>query len=85
MASCDSGNQSQVWAFVPEPVMPPATVTVELDAQAPFREYDGVGLLSAGASSRYLIDYPEPQRSEILDYLFKPNFGASLEMIKVSF
>ncbi len=30
-----------------------------------------------------LIDYPEPQRSEVLDYLFKPNFGASLPHFKV--
>ena len=30
-----------------------------------------------------MIDYPEPQRSEILDYLFLPNFGASLQVLKV--
>ena len=30
-----------------------------------------------------LIDYPEPQRSEILDYLFKPNFGAAIQINKV--
>jgi hypothetical protein len=39
--------------------------------------------VSAGASSRLLIDYPEPQRSQILDYLFKPNYGASLQHLKV--
>ena len=44
--------------------------------------YNGHGALSAGASSRLLVDYPEPQRSEILDYLFKPNFGASLHQLK---
>ena len=32
---------------------------------------------------RLLPDYPEKQRSEILDFLFKPNFGASLHMLKV--
>ena len=47
------------------------------------RIFDGIGGLSAGASSRLLIDYPEPQRSEILDYLFKPNFGAALQINKV--
>jgi hypothetical protein len=31
--------------------------------------YDGHGALSAGASSRLLIDYPEPQRAQILDLL----------------
>jgi len=45
--------------------------------------YDGHGALSAGASSRLLIDYPEPQRTQILDLLFKPNYGASMHMIKV--
>jgi hypothetical protein len=46
-------------------------------------EYDGVGALSAGASSRLLLDYPQTQRDEILDYLFKPNFGAALHILKV--
>ena len=30
-----------------------------------------------------LIDYPEPQRSQVLDFLFKPQFGASLQHLKV--
>lgn len=30
-----------------------------------------------------LIDYPEPYRSQILDYLFKPSYGASLQHLKV--
>ncbi len=46
------------------------------------RVYEGIGSLSAGASSRLLIDYPEPYRSQILDYLFKPMFGASLNHLK---
>ncbi len=46
-------------------------------------EFDGVGAVSAGASSRLLIDYPEPYRSQILDYLFKPNYGAALHHLKV--
>ena len=45
--------------------------------------YDGVGALSAGASSRLLPDYIEPYRSHILDYLFLPSFGASLHVLKV--
>jgi galactosylceramidase len=47
------------------------------------RRFDGHGGLSAGASSRLLFDYPEPQRSDILDYLWKPNFGAGLTMCKI--
>ena len=30
-----------------------------------------------------MIDYPEPQRSQILDYLFKPGYGAALQHLKV--
>jgi len=59
------------------------TVEIHLDANSPGRTFDGIGALSAGASSRLLIDYPEPQRSEILDYLFKPEFGAALQINKV--
>ena len=46
-------------------------------------EFDGHGGLSAGGSSRLLVDYPEPQRSQVLDYLFTPNFGASLAVLKL--
>lgn len=45
--------------------------------------FDGVGGLSAGASSRLLYDYPEPQRTQLLDYLFSPGVGAALQVIKV--
>uniref|UniRef100_A0A670Y5S5 Galactosylceramidase n=1 Tax=Pseudonaja textilis TaxID=8673 RepID=A0A670Y5S5_PSETE len=37
----------------------------------------------AAATSRLLVNYQEPYRSQILDYLFKPNFGASLQLLKV--
>ena len=60
---------------------PAATIT--LDGGAPSQAYDGHGGLSAGASSRLLIDYPEPQRSQILDYLYKPSFGANLHQCKI--
>jgi hypothetical protein len=59
------------------------TATIALDGGAAFQAYDGHGGLSAGASSRLLRDYPEPQRSQILDYLFKPGFGANLHINKV--
>ena len=54
-----------------------------LDASTAHHVYAGHGALSAGASSRLLWDYMEPQRSEVLDYLFKPQFGAALQMLKV--
>ena len=60
-----------------------ATPTIRVDGNSAGRTFDGVGALSAGASSRLLIDYPEPQRSQILDYLFKPGYGAALQILKV--
>ncbi len=56
---------------------------VMLDGNYTGRTFDGLGAVSAGASSRLLIDYPEPQRSQILDYLFKPGYGAALQRLKV--
>lgn len=46
--------------------------------------FDGVGAISGGgATSRLLYDYDPAVASDILDYLFKPNFGLSLHMLKV--
>jgi galactosylceramidase len=64
-------------------VNPPETQLIELDGNGPGRVFDGIGGLSAGAASRLLIDYPKRQRSQILDFLFKPYFGASLHDLKV--
>ena len=47
------------------------------------RVFGGIGALSAGASSKLLMDYPKPTRSQVFDFLFKPKFGASLQQIKV--
>lgn len=56
---------------------------IVLDDRNAGRRFDGHGGLSAGASSRLLYDYPEPQRSQILDLLWLPNYGASLHICKV--
>jgi galactosylceramidase len=60
-----------------------SAVDVVLDGTITGRTFEGVGAVSAGASSRLLIDYPQPQQGQILDYLFKPNYGASLQHLKV--
>ncbi|WP_432886915.1 NPCBM/NEW2 domain-containing protein [Kribbella sp. CA-245084] len=64
----------------------PAAVStsVALDGRAGGRTFDGVGAISGGGgNSRLLVDYPEPARSRILDYLFKPGYGANLQLLKV--
>jgi O-glycosyl hydrolase len=61
-----------------------AAQTVAIDGRGGGRVFDGVGAISGGGgNSRLLIDYREPDRSRILDYLFKPHYGASLQILKV--
>ncbi|MGZ5567833.1 MAG: galactosylceramidase, partial [Limisphaerales bacterium] len=60
-----------------------AAQTININGTGSGRIYEGMGAVSAGASSRLLIDYPEPQRTQILDYLFKPGYGANLQHLKV--
>jgi len=61
-----------------------AATSLTIDGNSPGRTFDGVGAISGGGgNSRLLIDYPEPQRSQILDYLFKPNYGASMQLVKI--
>ena len=58
--------------------------SIVINAASPGRIFDGVGAISGGGgNSRLLIDYPEPQRSQVLDYLFKPNYGANIQIFKV--
>jgi hypothetical protein len=46
--------------------------------------FDGVGAISGGGgNSRYVPDYPATQQAQMMDYLFKPNYGASLQILKV--
>ena len=56
---------------------------INVDGKGTGRIFEGVGVCSAGASSKLLIDYKEPYRSEILDLLFKPMYGAGLDSLKV--
>ncbi|NXI36363.1 GALC Galactocerebrosidase, partial [Galbula dea] len=75
------------WGLAPRGVGAAAFSTAAYmldDAVGLGREFDGIGAVSGGgATSRLLVNYQEPYRSQILDYLFKPNFGASLHILKV--
>ena len=58
--------------------------TIPVNGADSGRTFDGVGAVSGGcATSNILRDNPEPQRSQILDYLFKPDFGANLSALYV--
>lgn len=62
--------------------VPTTNITINGDRGA--RMYDGAGaILGGGGNARYLEDYPPAQRAQILDYLFKPGYGASLQLLKL--
>src|SRR5450755_519951 len=48
------------------------------------RTFDGIGAISGGGgNSRLLADYPAAQQQQVYDYLFKPGYGANLQILKV--
>ncbi|GAA1899814.1 ricin-type beta-trefoil lectin domain protein [Streptantibioticus ferralitis] len=62
----------------------PTLTAVTVDGHGTGRTFDGVGAISGGGgNTRLLTDYPPKQRGEILDYLFKPGYGAALQILKV--
>ena len=61
-----------------------ADQTVEVKGDAGGKRFDGIGAVSGGGATSVLLkDYPEPQRSQVLDLLFKPKFGASMSALYV--
>jgi hypothetical protein len=60
------------------------STTVSVNGTQGGRTFDGIGAISGGGgNTRLLTDYPATQQSQILDYLFKPGFGADLQILKV--
>ena len=61
-----------------------ALQSISLRGDAGGRRFDGVGVVDGGGATSVLLkDYPEPQRSQILDLLYKPKFGASVGALLV--
>src|SRR6201996_6299878 len=61
----------------------PAQV-IEVKGDAGGKRFDGIGIVDGGGATSVLLkDYPEPQRSQILDLVFKPKFGASISALLV--
>lgn len=57
---------------------------ITLDGKAGGKRFDGIGIVNGGGGTSVLLkDYPEPQRSQILDLVFKPKFGASVSALLV--
>jgi O-glycosyl hydrolase len=63
---------------------PGGSISIAPDGAGTGRTFDGIGAISGGGgNTRLLYDYPEPYRSQVLDYLFKPGVGAALQILKV--
>ena len=61
-----------------------ADQSIRIDGAAGGVRFDGIGAVSGGGATSVLLkDYPETQRSQILDLLFKPKFGASMSALLV--
>ena len=77
------GKMLTQWLFRILPLMLAGNVfgqNIIINGAGAGRTFDGVGGVSGGgATSALLLSYPEPQRTQILDFLFKPNFGASIQ------
>ncbi|HEY5569932.1 MAG TPA: galactosylceramidase [Bacteroidales bacterium] len=58
--------------------------TIVIDGSAGGKRFDGIGAVSGGGATAVLLkDYPEPQRSQILDLVYKPKFGASVSALLI--
>src|ERR1700738_364269 len=69
---------------VPAHATATVSTAIAINGQGSGKTFDGIGAISGGGGhTRLLIDYPEPYRSQILDYLFKPGYGADLQILKV--
>src|SRR5438132_13984703 len=64
--------------------MASAATTIAVNGTQGGRTFDGIGAISGGgANTRLLTDYPAAQQQQVLDYLFKPGYGADLQILKV--
>jgi hypothetical protein len=58
--------------------------TISVNGTSAGGTFGGIGAISGGGgNSRLLTDYPAAQQQQILDYLFKPDYGADLQILKV--
>jgi Glycosyl hydrolase family 59/Ricin-type beta-trefoil lectin domain/Concanavalin A-like lectin/glucanases superfamily len=61
-----------------------ASTTIAVNGSSAGRTFDGIGAISGGGgNTRLLTDYPAAEQQQILDYLFKPGYGADLQILKV--
>ena len=58
--------------------------TIHLSDNSDGKRFEGIGAVNGGGATSVLLkDYPEPQRSQIMDMVFRPMFGASVSTMLV--
>ncbi|MBR5394412.1 MAG: galactosylceramidase [Bacteroidaceae bacterium] len=61
-----------------------AQKTIHISSLSTGKTFDGIGIVDGGGATSVLLkDYPEKQRGEILDMLYKPKFGGSVSTLLV--
>src|SRR5215469_11326239 len=61
-----------------------AATTINVSGTSAGLTFGGIGAISGGGgNTRLLTDYPAAQQQQILNYLFTPDYGASLQILKV--
>ena len=57
--------------------------TISIDTRTRGRIFRGIGGVTSNGMTKLLVEYPQAERDEILDFLFTPKFGASFHTVKV--
>src|SRR5579859_5099955 len=83
LAAIAAASPASAAPALPGPASLPVT-GITVNGSGGDRVYDGVGaILGGGGNARYLMDYPPAQRAQIINYLFEPGYGASLQLLKL--
>ena len=86
-ALSNSGGHGRNWRHDTTVAVTGPGTAITINGARPGRVFDGVGAISGGGgNSRLLIDYltkHPAQAQQVIDYLFKPHFGASLQILKL--
>ena len=57
---------------------------IEINGTSPGKKFDGIGVVNGGGATSVLLkDYPEPQRSQILDLVCEPVSARSVSALIV--
>jgi len=58
-------------------------ITAVIDNNSKGLKFDGIGAVSSAGTAKLVMDYPEAQKSDIFDLIFKPKWGSSLQELRI--